>query len=129
MKLKVNDNVVVMAGKDRGKTGKIIRVIKKHNRVVVEKLNLRTKHIKKTQERSGEKIRFEAPMNASNVMILDPKLKKPTRVGYKKLESGKKERISKKSGESLDIIAVEEKTKGSTKKAAKPKSKKKVIKA
>ena len=125
MKIKVNDTVIVISGKDRGKTGKITKIIKKHDRIVVEKLNMRTKHIKKTSQRAGEKIRFEAPMHASNVMILDPKTKKPTRIGYKRLESGKKERISKKSGASLDVITAEVKTK--PKKEAK--TKKTVIKA
>jgi len=103
MKLKLNDKVLVIAGKGRGKTCKIIKVDHKHDRVTVEKLNMRTKHIKKTQQRAGEKITYEAPMHVSNVMILDPKENKPTRIGYKKLENGKKERISKISKISLDI--------------------------
>jgi len=107
MKLKLNDKVLIIAGKDKGKTGKIIKVIKKHNRIVVEKCNMRTKHIKNTAQRKGEKIRFEAPMSVSNAMILDPGLNKPTRIGYKFLENGKKERISRLSGMSLDNIVVE----------------------
>jgi large subunit ribosomal protein L24 len=102
MKIKLNDNVVVISGKDRGKTGKVIRTLAKEAKVVVEKLNMRTKHIKKTQTRPGSKITFEAPMNVSKVMVICPNCKKATRVGYKKLESGKKQRICKKCGESLD---------------------------
>lgn len=104
MKIKVNDNVLVITGKDRGKSGKVIKTISKDERVVVEKLNMRTKHIKKSQTRPGSKITFEAPMNVSNVMAVCPSCKKPTRVGYTKLESGKKQRICKKCKESLDKL-------------------------
>lgn len=134
MKVKVNDKVLVIAGKDRGKTGKIIKVEVKHNRVVVEKLNMRTKHIRKSQNKPGEKIRYEAPIHASNVMILDPKENKPTRVAYKMLDKGKKERISKLSGHSLDNVVSEAETKKKAPAAEKEKkttgaSKKKTIKA
>ncbi len=104
MKIKVNDNVLVITGKDRNKTGKVIRTNSKDEKVVVEKLNMRTKHIKKTQTRPGSKITFEAPMNVSNVMAICPNCKKATRVGYKKLETGKKQRICKKCNESLDKL-------------------------
>lgn len=100
----MNDNVLVITGKDRGKTGKVIKSIPKDEKVVVEKVNMRTKHIKKTQTRPGDKITFEAPMDVSNVMIVCPNCKKRTRVGYKKLETGKKQRICKKCNESLDKI-------------------------
>lgn len=104
MKIKVNDNVLVITGKDRGKSGKVIKTLSKDEKVVVEKVNMRTKHIKKSQTRPGSKITFEAPMNVSNVMAVCPSCKKSTRVGYKKLESGKKQRICKKCNESLDKI-------------------------
>lgn len=106
MKIKVNDKVIVIAGKNRGKTGKVLRTISKHNKVVVEGVNIRTRHIKKNQQRPGEIIKYEAPFNISNVMIIDPKEGKPTRVGYKVGENGKKERISKLSGVILDNIPV-----------------------
>ncbi len=102
MKVKTNDNVLVITGKDRNKTGKVTRIVSKSNKVVVEKVNMRTKHIKKTQTAPGSKITFEAAMPASNVMVVCPNCKKATRVGYKKLESGKKQRMCKKCGESLD---------------------------
>ncbi len=105
MKLKRNDKVLVIAGKDKGKIGKIVRVIPKHERIVVEKMNMRTKHIKKGQGRPGERVKYEAPMHHSNVMILDPKENKPTRIGYRVLENGKKERISKLTGSSLDSVS------------------------
>jgi len=131
MKLKLNDKVLIISGKDKGKTGKIIKVIKKHDRIVVEKCNMRTKHIKKTPQRQGEKIRFEAPISACNAMILDPGMNKPTRITYKMLENGKKERISKLSGTSLDNIVVEAQSAAPGKKAEPktPKSKKTIVKA
>ncbi len=132
MKLKLNDKVLVISGKDKGKTGKIIKVINKHNRIVVEKVNMRTKHIKKTPQRQGEKIRYEAPISACNAMILDPGMNQPTRIGYKRLENGKKERISKLSGVSLDNIVAEAETLAPPVKKTErktPKSKKTIVKA
>lgn len=101
MKIKQDDQVRVIAGKDKDKKGKVLRVMKKTNRVVVEKINMRTRHIKKSATRPGEIIHYEAPLHASNVMVIDPKKNQPTRVGYKKLENGKKIRIAKKSGDTL----------------------------
>lgn len=98
----MNDNVLIIAGKNRGKSGKVMRTMAKAEKVVVEKMNMRTKHIKKTQSRAGSKIQFEVPMSVSNVMVICPNCKKTTRVGYTKLESGKKQRICKKCTESLD---------------------------
>ena len=133
MKLKVNDKVLIIAGKDKGKVGKITRIVHKHNRIVVEAVNMRTKHIKKQQQRQGEKIRYEAPFSASNAMILDPGMNKPTRISYKMLENGKKERISVLSGASLDNIPVEAAAEALTPKkktaSGKGKTAKKVIKA
>lgn len=96
MKLKNGDTVVVIAGKDRNKTGKITRVIEKSSRVVVEGINKVTKHVRKTKTQKGSRVQFEAPIHASNVMLLDPKTKKGTRIGYK-IEAGKKQRLAKKS--------------------------------
>jgi len=105
MKLKTGDQVIILCGKDKGKKGKIMRVMKKTNKIVVEKVNIRVRHIKKTQSKPGEIIRYEAPIDASNAMLIDPKTEKPTRIGYKILENGKKIRIAKKSG-----VEIEEKT-------------------
>lgn len=102
MKLKVNDQIVVISGKDKGKSGKIMKVLKKSNKVTVEKINIRTKHIKKKQDKAGEKIQYEAAFNASNVMLLCPACNKKTRVGYKTAKDSKKERICKKCNEILD---------------------------
>jgi large subunit ribosomal protein L24 len=104
MKLKAQDQVKVLSGKDKGKTGKIMKIYRKQGKVVVEKVNIRTKHVKKTQQRAGEIIKFEASIDASNVMVVCPQCKKPTRVGYKKSVKGKKERVCKKCSETLDTI-------------------------
>lgn len=102
MKVKINDQVVVIAGKDKGKKGKVIRVISKDKRIVVEKINMRTKHVKKTAQKAGEKIKYEAAIDVSNVMVICPSCEKFVRVGYKKLENGKKQRICKKCKDSID---------------------------
>lgn len=101
MKLKLKDQVQVITGKDKGKKGAITKLLQKQNKIVVEKVNIRTKHIKKTTEKPGSKIQFEAPIDASNVMVICPNCNKASRVGYKKLEKGK-ERICKKCKETLD---------------------------
>ncbi len=100
MKLHAGDTVVVITGKDRGKTGRILRVLPAENRVVVADINMRTRFIKKTPQSAGRQVRFEASIAAGNVMFLDPKTKKPTRVGWR-ITKGKKERFAKRSGEAL----------------------------
>jgi large subunit ribosomal protein L24 len=101
MKIKTGDNVVVIAGKSKNMTGKVIKVNLKSNKVVVEGVNKVTRHVKKTRERAGEKIQFEAPIDVSNLMIIDPKDKKRARIGYTVDSKGKKTRISKKSNSTL----------------------------
>ncbi|HAH03951.1 MAG: 50S ribosomal protein L24 [Parcubacteria group bacterium GW2011_GWA2_43_17] len=102
MKIKKNDNVKIIAGKDKGKTGKVAQVFPQHNKVVVEGLNVRFKHMRpKRQNEKGQRIEYSAPLDASNVMVIDSKTGKPTRIGHKKIASGEKIRISKKSGEAV----------------------------
>lgn len=110
MKIKVNDHILVTTGKNKGKTGRVTRVYKKTNRITVEKVNFRTKHIKKTQTRPGEKIVFEAPFNASNVKVVCPECKKAIRVGYEVPEKGKKQRICKKCNVQIDKLEQTKKT-------------------
>ena len=94
MNFKVGDKVVVIAGKDKGKEGKIIKTLKNDNKVVVEGINMVTKHVKPSaQNENGGIIKVEAPIHASNVMILDPKTKKRTRIAHEIDENGKKHRI------------------------------------
>ena len=101
MNLVKGDTVIVIAGRDKGKTGVIQKVIPESNRVVVENVNLRKKHKKPTQQNpDGGIVEVYAPIDASNVMLLDPKTKKPTRIGHK-IVKGKKVRYAKKSGTTL----------------------------
>ncbi|MEJ2615984.1 MAG: 50S ribosomal protein L24 [Ignavibacteriaceae bacterium] len=107
MKITKNDNVMVIAGNDRGKTGKVLKVFPKKNRVIVEGINIRKRHTKPSQTNpQGGILEKEAPINASNVMILDPKSNEPTRIGAQIIldeKTGKKKRarISKISGEMI----------------------------
>ena len=101
MNLKVGDKVIVIAGSNKGKEGTIKKVLKKENRVIIEGVNLVKKHQKGNGQESGGILEIEAPIHASNVMIIDPKTKKPTRIG-KKVDKDKKVRIAIKSGEKLD---------------------------
>ena len=101
MDLRKGDKVIVIAGRDKGKTGVIQKVDPKTNRVVVEGVNLHKKHKKPTQNNpEGSIVEIYAPIDASNVMIVDPKTKKPTRIGHK-IVKGKKVRVAKKSGAEL----------------------------
>lgn len=103
MKLKVGDKVRVIAGSSNGKEGKITKVLRDENRVIVEGVNLVKKHKKGNGQETGGILEVEAPIHASNVMLIDPKTKKPTRIGYTIDEkSNKKIRISKKSNEKID---------------------------
>jgi len=108
MKFHVNDTVVVIAGKDKGKSGTVTRLDAKNNRVIVEGVNKRIKHVKGRDGNPGERAEFFAPIHVSNVAIVDPKTKKPTRIGYRTEKAGGKVRIAKASGE---ILAATAKTK------------------
>lgn len=114
MKIKVGDKVLFKAGKERhkkDKTGTVVKTLKNSEKVVVEKRNIKVKHIKKTATEAGRKIEFESPIPVSNLMVVCPKCSKATRVGYKKLDNGKKQRICKKCGESLDSSSQSTKVK------------------
>ena len=102
MNFKVGDEVVVITGSDKGKTGKILKVLRRENRVVVEGVNIVKKHQKPNGQETGGILEVAAPINASNVMIIDPKTKKPTKIKMDFDKDGKKIRISKKSNEKID---------------------------
>ncbi|HID80043.1 MAG TPA: 50S ribosomal protein L24 [Aquifex aeolicus] len=119
-KIKSGDLVVVVRGRDKGKQGKVLKVIKRvernkkgevirvKTRVVVEGVNIRKKHVKATQFSEGGIIEFEAPIDISNVMLVDPKTGKPTRVGFEIVEENGylvKYRVAKKSGTRLDVVS------------------------
>ncbi|RMF72521.1 MAG: 50S ribosomal protein L24 [Alphaproteobacteria bacterium] len=100
-KLKKGDKVVVIAGRDKGKTGEILKVLRKENRAIVSGVNLVKKHQRPTPQEPGGIITKEAPIHLSNLMLADPKDGRPTRVGFKIVE-GRKVRFAKKSGEVID---------------------------
>jgi large subunit ribosomal protein L24 len=102
MKLKKGDQVVVLTGKDKGKKGEITQVLPAENRVVVGGINVMTKHKKPTQFAEGGLEKIEASIHASNVALADPKTGAATRVGFKVGKDGKKVRIAKKSGETIE---------------------------
>jgi large subunit ribosomal protein L24 len=102
MHFKTGDKVVVISGKDKGKEGKIIKVLRNENRVVVEGVNIVKKHVKGNGQQAGSITEVEAAIHASNVMIVDPKTNKPTRIGHSINKDGKKIRVTKKSNSSLD---------------------------
>lgn len=101
MQIRKDDTVVVIAGKDKGKTGTVLRVLPKKNKVVVEGVNMQTKHAKATRSAASEIKHIEGPIDASNVMFYDTKAKQATRLGVK-IENGKKVRVSKKTGAVVD---------------------------
>ena len=109
MKVKIhkNDNVVVIAGNDRGKNGKVLKVFPKKSRAIIEGVNIRKRHSKPTQNNpQGGIIEIEAPIHISNIMLLDPKSNEPTRIGAQIIldeKTGKKKRarVSKISGEMI----------------------------
>ncbi|MCX5811074.1 MAG: 50S ribosomal protein L24 [Proteobacteria bacterium] len=100
--VKKNDLVIVTTGKDKGKTGKILRIAKKKDRLIVEKVNMVKKHVKPSQKTKGGIMEKESLIHVSNVMIFCEKCSKPVRVGKKILEDGNKVRFCKKCNEVID---------------------------
>lgn len=101
--VKKDDTVMVIAGKDKGKSGKVRKVFPKENRVLVEGVNITKKHMKaRPGVAQAGIIEREAPIHASNVMIVDPQSGKPTRVGHRFLDDGTKIRFAKQSGAAID---------------------------
>lgn len=101
MRIKKDDTVIVLTGKDKGKTGKVLKAMPKDGKVIVEGVNIQTKHQKQTQKEAAEIKHQEGPIDVSNVMYYDAKTKAPTRIAYK-VENGKKVRVSKKTGAVID---------------------------
>ena len=107
-KIRTDDHVIVISGKDKGKTGKVLRVDRKRSRVYVEGLNIVKRHQRPQQVRGAQRaetvggvVEKEGPIHISNVMLIDPKDKKPTRVGIAR-EDGARRRVAKRSGTKLD---------------------------
>ena len=102
-RLRKGDDVVVISGRDKGKTGSILRVIPSEDRVIVDGINMVKRHTRPSQAQPGGIVDKEAPIHISNVALADPKDGSATRVGYKFLEDGRKVRFAKQSGEVIDV--------------------------
>jgi len=101
-KIRKGDNVVVLTGKDKGRTGEIIKMMPKDGKALVGGVNLVKRHQRQTQTAEGGIITKEAPIQVSNLALADPKDGKPTRVGFKINDDGSKVRVAKRSGEVID---------------------------
>ena len=102
-KIKKGDRVVVTTGRNKGKTGEVLRVLRDADRVLVQGVNMVKRHTAPSQASPGGIIEKEASLHISNVAHIDPKTSEPTRVGYKVLDDGRKVRYAKRSGEIIDI--------------------------
>jgi large subunit ribosomal protein L24 len=102
-KIKKGDNVVVLTGRDKGKTGQVVKVLPSENRVVVSGVNTVKRHTRPTQTDAGGIVEKDASIHVSNVALADPKTGEATRVGFKTGKDGKKVRVAKKSGEVIDV--------------------------
>ena len=101
MHIKKGDTVVVITGKDKGKRGNVLKVFTDKGRIIVEGVNVQTKHQKQTRKERSDIKHIEGPIDASNVMYYDSRAKSGSRIGYR-IEDGEKVRYSKKSGETID---------------------------
>ena len=101
-KIRKGDRVVVLAGKDKGRTGEVIKMMPKDGKALVGGINVVKRHQRQTQNQEAGIINKEAPIQVSNLAIVDPKDGKATRVGFKVLEDGRKVRVAKRSGERID---------------------------
>ncbi|MFG1392847.1 50S ribosomal protein L24 [Xanthobacter agilis] len=101
-KIKKGDKVVVLAGRDKGRTGEVIQVMPKEERALVRGINIVKRHQRQTANQEGGIISKEGPIHLSNIAVADPKDGKPVRVGFQVLEDGSKVRVAKRSGEKID---------------------------
>ena len=102
LKIKKGDRVIVMTGKDKGKIGEVLKILTKKGRAFVQNVNMIKSHQRPTQATAGGIVEKEAAIHISNLAHIDPKDDKPTRIGYKTLEGGRKVRFAKRSGEVID---------------------------
>ena len=100
-KIKKGDKVVVLAGKDKGRTGEVLRMMPKDDKAVVRGINMVRRHQRQSQTQEGGIIAKEAPIHVSNIAVADPKDGKPTRIGFE-VKDGKKVRVAKRSGATID---------------------------
>jgi len=102
-KIRKGDKVVVITGKEKGKTGEVLSVLREESRVLVQGVNIVKRHTRPSAANPGGIIDKEAPLHISNVAHVDPKSGKPTRVGFKILDGGRKVRVARRSGEPIDL--------------------------
>lgn len=102
-KIKKGDKVVVLSGRDKGKSGEVLSVLRKDERVIVQGVNMMKRHTKQRPGEPGGILEKEAAIHVSNVAHVDPKSQQPTRVGYRVLDDGRKVRYAKRSGEVIDV--------------------------
>ena len=102
-KIRKGDKVRVLTGRDKGREGQVLKVMPKENRALVQGVNMVSRHTKQTARTEGGIVSKEGPIDLSNIALLDPSSGKPTRVGFKTLEDGRKVRVSKASGEVIDV--------------------------
>ena len=101
--IKKDDDVIVIAGRDKGKKGKVLKVFPKEDRALVRGVNVVKRHQRQTQRQQAGIVTKEAPIHLSNIALTDPKTGAATRVGYKTLGDGRRVRVAKKSGEVIDV--------------------------
>jgi large subunit ribosomal protein L24 len=101
-RIRKGDKVVVLSGRDKGRSGEVIKVMPKDDRALVRGVNVVTRHQRQTAAQEGGLVRKEAPIHLSNIALADPTDGKPTRVGFKTLEDGRKVRFAKRSGETIN---------------------------
>ena len=102
-RIRKGDNVIVLTGREKGKRGAVLRVLRKDDRVLVQGVNMVKRHTRPSAQSAGGVVEKEAALHISNVALVDPKLGKPTRVGFKFLDDGRKVRFAKNSGEVIDL--------------------------
>ena len=102
-KVRKGDRVTVITGREKGKTGEVLRVLRAADRVLVQGVNMVKRHQGPTAMNPGGIIEKEAPIHLSNVALIDPKTDRPTRVGYRFDDAGRKLRVARRSGESIDV--------------------------
>jgi large subunit ribosomal protein L24 len=102
LKIKKGDRIVVLAGRDKGKRGEVLQVLRSENRALVQGINVVRRHQKQSAQQEGGIVSKEAPIHLSNIAIEDPADGAPTRIGYKFMDDGRKVRVAKRSGEAID---------------------------
>ena len=102
-RIRKGDNVIVLTGREKGKRGAVLRVLRRDDRVLVQGVNMVKRHTRPSAQNAGGVVEKEAPLHISNVALVDPKLGKPMRIGFKFLDDGRKVRFAKNSGEVIDL--------------------------